>query len=95
MITSHASDLLLVLVGFQARVEVRPPLKQHGVADELEPWCELECRVVKLLLKRLRCHVLRRLGLVGVHVEVDVGLDEEDVVNCTRSVSMEALRIAR
>lgn len=41
-VTSHAPNLLLVLVGLEARVKVRPPLKEHRVADELEPGCELE-----------------------------------------------------
>jgi hypothetical protein len=58
-----------------------PPLKEHRVADKLKPWGELEVRIGELLLQNLRRNVLRRLHLVPVDVEVDMGLDEEDVVD--------------
>lgn len=77
----HASNLLLVHVLIQAGIEVLPPLKEHGVANELEPRCENQAGVVELLLELLRSDVLCISDLVPVNVEIDVGLDEEDVVN--------------
>jgi hypothetical protein len=75
---------LLVHKLFEARVEVSPPLKQHRVANELEPRGEFQAGVVELLLEDIGRNVLRGLDLVGVRVEIDVGLDEEDVVDCEK-----------
>lgn len=36
----HASDGGFALVLVQTLVKVLPPLEQHAVADELEPWSE-------------------------------------------------------
>ena len=58
-----------------------PPLEEHRVADELEPRRELERRVLELLLELLGRDVLRVPDLVGVDVQVDVRLDEQDVVD--------------
>jgi hypothetical protein len=38
----HAPDSGLALVLVKALVEASPPLKEHALADELEPWCEQE-----------------------------------------------------
>jgi len=78
---SHAPDLLLVLELFEARFEVRPPLEQHRLADELEPRSELERRVLEQLLELLGRYISRGLDLVLVDVEIDIGLDEEDIIN--------------
>ena len=59
-----------------------PPLEQHRFADELEPRRELELRVLEQGLQLLGRDVFRVLNLVLVDVEVNVGLDEEDVVDC-------------
>ena len=59
-----------------------PPLKQHRVANKLEPRGKLQAGVVELLLEFLGRNVLRSLNLVGARVEVDVGLDEEDIIDC-------------
>lgn len=77
----HAPDLLLIHVRFEARVEVLPPVKKQRVADELEPRGEFQARVLEHLLQAVGRDVLRGLHLVLAGVEVDVGLDEEDVVN--------------
>lgn len=77
----HASDLLLVRVRLESRIQVRPPLEEHRVADELEPRSELQRRVLELLLQVFCRNVLCGLDLVLVGLQVDVGLDEEDVVN--------------
>jgi hypothetical protein len=78
----HASNLLLVHVLVQARVEALPPVEEHRVADELEPRGENQVGIVELLLQALRGNVLCVPDLVLVDVKVDIGLDEEDVVNC-------------
>jgi hypothetical protein len=80
----HAADLLLVQVGVQAVVELLPPLEEHRVADELEPGGELEAGVLEQLLQLVGSDVLSVTDLVGGGVEVDVGLDEENVVDCAR-----------
>lgn len=77
----HATDLLLVGILLQACVEVLPPLKQHRVADELEPGGELEGRVLELLLQLLRADILGRLNFIDVGVEVNVGFDKQDIID--------------
>lgn len=80
--SQHAPNLLLVGVLLKPRVKVLPPLEEHRVADELEPGRELEARVLEQLLESVGGGVLRGLDLVLVGVEVDVGLDEENVIDC-------------
>lgn len=58
-----------------------PPLKEHRLADELEPGSELEARVLEHLLQAVGRDVLGRLNLVRIRRQVDIGLDEEDVVD--------------
>lgn len=58
-----------------------PPLEKHRVADELEPGRELQARVLELLLQLFSRHILCGAHLVLVGIQVDVGLDEEDVVD--------------
>ena len=65
-----------------------PPLEKHGLADELEPRGELQRRILKHLLELIGRHVLGGLDFVLVDVEVDVGLDEEDVIDWTALVSI-------
>lgn len=38
--SKHASDDSLALVLVEALVEAAPPLEEHALANELEPWCE-------------------------------------------------------
>lgn len=73
---SHAPNFLFVGVLLESRVEVRPPLKEHGLADELEPWRDLDLWVGKQRLQLIRGNVLRILHLVLVDVQIDVRLDE-------------------
>lgn len=82
----HASDGLLILVRRQV-LKVIPPLKQHRLADELEPRREDERLLFEHGLELGWRHVLDVLGLVGVNIEVNGGLGEEDVVNCRSTVS--------
>lgn len=58
-----------------------PPLKEHRIADEFEPGGELECGIFKELLQAVGGDVLCVPDLVGVGGKVDVGLDEEDIIN--------------
>lgn len=58
-----------------------PPLEEHRLADQLEPWCELERLVLEHGLQIFLGHVAAVTNFIGVDVEIDVGLDEEDVVN--------------
>ena len=78
---SHAPDLDLGLKLFQPCVEVLPPVKQHRVADELEPGRELESGIVEQRLELVGRDVFSILNLVLVDCETDVGLDEEDIIN--------------
>lgn len=79
----HPTNVLLTQVFIQALVEVIPPLEQHRLANELEPRCKLQRRIVKHGLQVLLCDVSRILHLVRAGLERDgrVGLDEEDVVD--------------
>jgi len=79
----HASNLLLAHILVQARIEVAPPLVKHALADELEPRRELERRVLEHALQLLLAHIARIPCFVGVHRQIDVRLDEQNVVNCT------------
>ena len=65
-----------------------PPLEEHGLADELEPRGKLQRGILKHLLELISRHVLGSLDFVLVDVEIDVGLDEEDVIDCTPLVSI-------
>lgn len=77
----HAPDSGLALVLVEALVQAVPPLEEHALANELEPWGEEERVVFEHDLEVLLGDVFGGLDFVGVHVEVNVGLDEEDVVN--------------
>lgn len=77
----HSSNLLLVHVLVQSSVKVIPPLEQHGVANKLKPGCELEGGLIKQLLQLLCTNVLCVSNFVDVDIEINVGLDEEDVVD--------------
>ena len=61
--------------------QLAPPRKEELVHNELEPGCELERRVVKQRLELVWRDVFRGLHLVLAGRQVDVGLDEEDVVD--------------
>jgi len=77
----HAPNGLLILVSLEV-VEVGPPLEEHGLADELEPRSEAEALILEHGLELFRGDVFAVFGLVGVDVQVNVTLGEQDVVNC-------------
>ena len=58
-----------------------PPLKQHGVADQLEPWGEFQTGLLEHALQFISRNVGGVANLVRAGVEVNIGLDEEDVVD--------------
>lgn len=81
LLSLHPPDLCLTQVLLEARVEVAPPLEQHCFADQLEPRCEFERLVLEHGLQLILGNEGAVTDFVGVDVEVDVGLDEEDIVN--------------
>jgi hypothetical protein len=64
-----------------------PPLEKHAIANQFEPWGELQVRVDKHALEFLCCDVLGVLHLVWIGVDVDVGPNEKDVVDYGFSTS--------
>lgn len=72
----HPPNLCLAQVLLEAGVEVAPPLEEHCLADQLEPRCELERLVLEHGLQLVLSNEGAIASLVGVDVEVDVGLDE-------------------
>ena len=81
----HPPNLCLAQVLLEAGVEVAPPLEEHRLADQLEPRCELERFVLEHGLQLVLSNEGAIASLVGVDVEVDVSLDEQDVVHCILS----------
>ena len=63
-----------------------PPLEEHCLADQLEPWCELERLVLEHGFQLILGDEGAITDFVGVDVKIDIGLDEENVVNCDLSV---------
>lgn len=64
-----------------------PPLKEQGVADQLEPRRESQAGVLEHGLELVGSNVLHIPDLVEVRLQIDVGLDEEDVVDWDCAVS--------
>ena len=58
-----------------------PPLVQHRVADKLEPWCKFQSIVPHHRPELFRGNVLAILNLIGIESMIDVGFDEQYVVN--------------
>lgn len=82
----HASNLRLALELVERwGVEMAPPLEQHGVADELEPRRELQVWPLEHRLQLGGRNIRGVTDFVGVNVEINVRLDEEDVIDCTKS----------
>lgn len=79
---SHAANLLLPLVLVQVGgAEVTPPLEQHRIANQLEPGSEFEARLGEHLLQFLGADIFRIADFVRVHVQIDICLNEEDIVD--------------
>lgn len=58
-----------------------PPLVQHALADELEPGREFEGRIFEHSFQIVLADKARVAHLVGVDVQIDISLDEENVVD--------------
>lgn len=58
-----------------------PPLKQQGVANKLEPWGELQSRVLEHLLQSVRGNIRRVLDFVQVGLKINIGFNEEDIID--------------
>lgn len=79
----HASNLRLALEFVECwGVEMAPPFEQHGVADKLEPRCELQVWLLEHFLKFGSGDIFGVADFVGIDVEINVRLDEEDIIDC-------------
>lgn len=58
-----------------------PPFVKHALANELEPRRELEGGVFEHGLEVLLANVTRVTRFVGVDVQINVGLDKQDVID--------------
>lgn len=81
LVALHSVDPLIVCVLLETGVKASPPVKEESIADELEPRCELEAGVLKELLETVRAAVLSVPDLVRAGGKVDVGFDEQNVVD--------------
>jgi hypothetical protein len=79
--SSHSSDLSLSGILLQARIKMLPPLEKHRLTDQLEPRRKDEFWVLEHDLQFVGSHVAAVFDFIGVDICIDVGLDEEDVVN--------------
>lgn len=82
----HPPNVLLAHICLQAIIEVVPPFVKHALADQFEPRCKLQRLVLKHGLEIVLGDIARVAHFIGVDVQVDIGLDEEDVINCRLSV---------
>lgn len=63
-----------------------PPFKQHRFANQLEPRCKLELLVFEHILQLLGCDVSRVLCLIWVCFDINIGFDEENVIDLMTKV---------
>lgn len=77
----HTPDSSLAFVLVQTLVKVVPPLKEHALADKLEPRREGQRLVLKHGLELGFGNVFGVANFVGAGLEVDVCLDEENIVD--------------
>lgn len=81
----HPSNARLPLVLVQRRrTELAPPLEQHRIADEFEPRREDKPGLLEHLLQFLPGNVFRIAHFVGVDIEINIGLDKKDIIDCSR-----------
>lgn len=80
---SHPTDLSFTLILVKCGgTQVTPPLKQHRVADELEPGSEFQAGLLKHGLQLIGRHVAGIPHFIGAWLQVDIGLDEKNIVHC-------------
>ena len=78
---SHSSDPLFVHILLEALVEMLPPFEQQRMANELEPWGELQGRIVEHGLQAVGSDIPSVADFIEVGFDVDVCLDEENIVD--------------
>ena len=83
-IRSHPANRCFTHVLLEALIQMFPPLEEHSVADKLEPRGEPERGVMEQLLQSICSNVFSVLDFVRVRLEVDIGFDEENVIDCSR-----------
>jgi hypothetical protein len=59
-----------------------PPLKQQRFADEFEPRRKFQGWVVEHRFQTIGGNVSSISSFVQVGLQINIGLDEEDIVNC-------------
>ena len=59
-----------------------PPLKKHRLADQLEPWRKLQAVILEHGFQLRLRHVSSIPHFVGIRGVVNIGLDEQDIINC-------------
>lgn len=77
----HSADLSLPQILFQPLVQMLPPFEQHRVTNQLEPRSKLQTLILEHLFQVRWGNVSCVLGLVRVDVDVDTGLDEQDIID--------------
>lgn len=80
-VSLHPPNLSLALVLLEPLVQMLPPFEEHRLANELEPRRELQSVVLEHRLQFLLRDVGSLLDLIGIDLEVDIGLDEENVID--------------
>lgn len=58
-----------------------PPLKEQRIANELEPRSKFKLWILEHSFQSLGANVCGILDFIQVGLEVNVGLDEEDVID--------------
>lgn len=89
----HPPNLLLPRVLVQSTIKVLPPFEQHCVAYQLEPWREFQRVVLEHCLQLALGNVFGVFDFVGVGRQVDIGLDEEYVVDLNRNISIHVYQL--
>ena len=58
-----------------------PPLKEHGLADQLEPGRELQTLILEHPLQLRLRHVACIFHFIRIGRVFNIGLNEQDVIN--------------
>lgn len=72
-----------------------PPLEQQRITNEFEPGRKLQVGIIEHRLQPLSGNVSGISDFVQVGFEVDIGLNEEDVINWTSLTSVRVTRLRK